>query len=245
MKAKTHLNIFISVGVLFALTRLLAADTIVTFDAPGAGTGQFQGTLVAGITPAGVITGGYFDTNNVEHTYVRAPDGTFTTFDAPGAGTGLFQGTGPNGINPAGAITGNSSDPSSVFHGFVRAADGTITTFDAPGAGTGQFQGTVGFSINPVGVIAGEILDSNSAFHGFVRYQDGTITTFDAPGAGTGSFQGTSMVDGGCINPAGVIVGSVTDSNNVSHGFVRAADGTFTTFDVPGAAQASSRAPSH
>jgi len=39
-------NIFISVGVLFALTGLLSADkpqpTIITFDAPGAGTGPFE-----------------------------------------------------------------------------------------------------------------------------------------------------------------------------------------------------------
>jgi hypothetical protein len=105
MKAKIP-NVFIGVGVLFALTGLVAADnpqpTIITFDTPGA----VIFTLVAGINPAGVITGGYLDANIVEHTYLRAPDGTFTTFDAPGAGTGPFQGTGPNGMNPAGAITG-------------------------------------------------------------------------------------------------------------------------------------------
>src|SRR5262249_61353042 len=81
--------------------------TIITFDAPGAGTGgPFQGTLVAGINPAGVISGGFYDANYVEHTYLRFPDGTFTTFDAAGAGTGPFQGTGPYGINPAGGDSG-------------------------------------------------------------------------------------------------------------------------------------------
>jgi hypothetical protein len=68
----------ISVGALFALTQLLTAatedgvwnfsktpfvrpqPTIIIFDAPGAGTGgPFQGTLVAGINPAGVIAGGF------------------------------------------------------------------------------------------------------------------------------------------------------------------------------------------
>ena len=174
MKTKTHLNIFISVCVLFALTRLLAAATIVTFDAPGAGTGPFQGTFMvdAGpINPTGVIVGSVTDSNNVSHAYVRFADGTFTTFDVPGAGTGQFQGTVAYGINPAGAITGLYTDANNVNHGFVRAANGAITTFDAPGAGTGPFQGTQAFSgaINPVGAVAGSYIDSNNANHGFLR----------------------------------------------------------------------------
>ena len=139
MRTKIVRNIFISVGLFFALTGPLAADkpqpTIITFDAPGAGTGgPFQGTLVAGINPAGVIAGGFLDANEVEHTYLCFPNGTFTTFDAPGAGTGPFQGTGPNGINPAGATTGTVTDANNVTHGYVRAQDGTITNFDAPGS---------------------------------------------------------------------------------------------------------------
>ena len=148
------------------------AATIITFDAPGAGTGgPFQGTLVAGINPAGVITGGFLDANEVEHTYLRFPDGTFTTFDAPGAGTGPFQGTGPNGINPAGAIVGPYTDASHVNHSFVRAKNGTITTFDAPGAGTGPGQGSFVFSeaINHAGAIAGAYFDSSNVLHGFLR----------------------------------------------------------------------------
>jgi hypothetical protein len=90
-----------------------------------------------------VIAGGFLDANEVEHTYLRFPDGTFTTFDALGAGTGPFQGMGPNGINPAGAIVGPYTDASNVNHGFVRHPDGTITTFDPPGAGTGPGQGTL------------------------------------------------------------------------------------------------------
>jgi hypothetical protein len=126
-KRNTIRNIFISVGLLFALTGPLAADkpqpTIITFDAPGAGTGgPFQGTLVAGINPAGVIAGGFLDANEVEHTYLRFPDGTFTTFDAPGAGTGPFQGSFvfSEAINHAGAIAGAYFDSSNVLHGFLR-----------------------------------------------------------------------------------------------------------------------------
>jgi hypothetical protein len=37
------------------------------------------------------------------------------------------------------------------------------------------------------------------------------------------------------INPAGVLAGLWFDENLVAHGFRRAADGTITTIDVPGA----------
>lgn len=109
---------------------------ITTFDAPGAGTGSGQGTFVSsieGINPAGAISGGYTDDNNVLHGFVRDPDGTITTFNAPGAGTNS-QGTNCGGINPAGTSPGNYIDSSGVNHGFVRAVDGTIAEFDPPGS---------------------------------------------------------------------------------------------------------------
>jgi predicted membrane protein len=36
------------------------------------------------------------------------------------------------------------------------------------------------------------------------------------------------------MNGSGVVVGDYTDVNNVLHGFVRAADGSITSFDPPG-----------
>jgi hypothetical protein len=59
-----------------------------------------------------------------------------------------------------------------------------------------------------------------------------TITTFNAPGAGTAAGQGTVAF---AINPAGAITGYTRDANSARHGFLRAPDGTFTTFDNPGA----------
>jgi hypothetical protein len=156
MRTKILRNTFINVGAFFALAQLLTAGTndsvlnfsrtpflrpqptIITFDAPGAGTGPGQGTLVAGINPTGVIVGGYPDANNVEHGYLRASDGAFTTYEVPGGGTGPFQGTSPNCINPAGATAGTWEDPSNVGHAYVRAPDGAITSFDAPGAVPGH-----------------------------------------------------------------------------------------------------------
>ena len=58
-----------------------------------------------------------------------------------------------------------------------------------------------------------------------------TIVPFDVPGAGTGPFQGTFVV---AISPSGEAVGYYVDGSYGAHGFVRAANGTFTTFDVPG-----------
>src|SRR5215472_13194101 len=60
------------------------------------------------------------------------------------------------------------------------------------------------------------------------------IITFDAPGADTnpGDFNGTYP---GGINFWGVIVGSYQDTNSTYHGFVRSPEGTFTTFEAPGA----------
>ena len=57
-------------------------------------------------------------------------------------------------------------------------------------------------------------------------------TTFDVQGAGTGFNQGTLLFG---INPAGAVTGGYIDASGVAHGFVRAKDGTITTFDAPGA----------
>src|SRR5438128_9701145 len=78
----------------FSNTALLRpAPTIITFDAPGAGTGPGQGTLAFSINPARAITGFYLDSGDVFHGYVRARNGTITTLKAPGSGTGAGQGT--------------------------------------------------------------------------------------------------------------------------------------------------------
>jgi len=199
----------------------------ITFDAPGAGTGSGQGTFPFAINPAEAITGYYTDASNVNHGFLRTRDGEFTTFDAsPGAVNGTY----PFAINPAGAITGLYCD-AITCHGFLRARDDDITTFDISGAA----QGTFGYNINPAGAIAGSYVDASGESHGFLRAPDGTITTFDAPGAGTGSNQGTftAFTDG--LNPAGALAGYYVDASGGNHSFLRAPDGTVTTFDVPGA----------
>ena len=205
-------------------------STMLSFDAPGAGTSAGQGTFAFSINQRGTIAGYYLDESNVYHGFVRTQGGHITTFDVAGAGTGAGQGTLPFGSNPEGAIAGFYADASFVYHGFVRAPDGKITTFDAPGAG-----GTFAANINPAGEIAGDFFDVNGVQHAYLRAPDGKITTFDAPGAGTGANQGTFTEFLDCINPEGAMTGYYIDINNELHGYVRARDGKITTFDAPGA----------
>jgi len=225
--------------VALAISTPLSAQTVTTFDAPGAGTGPGQGTRALNIDPSGTIIGFTRDANEVRHAahgYVRSNQGVITVFDAPGAGTGAGQGTfsafSPLLINPHGAITGYYTDSAFVAHGFLRDENGVITTFDAPGAGTGAFQGTQSFAISPGGEITGFYFDGTNATHGFLRDKKGVITTFDVPGAGTGPFQGTY---GGGFTPNGTIMGVLIDADNLNHGFLLDKNGAVTTFDAPDA----------
>src|SRR2546430_5409603 len=59
------------------LSRSADAQTITTFDVPGA-----RDTFPQGIDPRGVIVGTYSDVIG-GHSFVRAPNGVLTTFDVP------------------------------------------------------------------------------------------------------------------------------------------------------------------
>src|SRR5437773_9020650 len=148
IKSQLALQLVPAATILVALTisAPLSAQTITTFDAPGAGTGAFQGTYATNLAPSGTNIGFSRDANDVRHGFVRSQDGSFTIFDAPGAGTAPGQGTRAYSINPSGTITGFFNDAVNVFHGYVRSNQGVITVFDAPGAGTGAGQGTFPFS---------------------------------------------------------------------------------------------------
>src|SRR5262245_20435200 len=236
--AKRKLQFLPAATILIALaiSTSISAQTITTFDAPGAGTGFLQGTLALNIDPSGTIIGASIDANNVRHGFIRSPrDGSFTMFNAPGAGTAAGQGTRGYSINPSGTITGHFTDSVNVAHGYVRSNQGVFTIFDAPGAGAGPGQGTFpAFSphlINPNGAITGYYFDSAFVYHGFLRDRNGVITTFDAPGAGTGALQGTQSF---AISPSGQITGFYFDETTAVHGFLRDKEGVITTFDVPG-----------
>jgi hypothetical protein len=201
-----------------------AGGVFATFDAPGA----VNGTIPASINPNGTIAGYFYDANFVDHGFVRTP----------GGGVATFNGTQANAINAQGAIAGTYFDANFGLHGFVRYTDGAISAFDAPGANTTGFPyGTQAVAIGPNGTIVGTYTDANFINHGFLRASNGTFTTFDPPGQiqvfAPYSF-GTDLY----IDENGVITGTyfALIAGNPFGGnyrvFVRAGDGSFTTFDA-------------
>jgi probable HAF family extracellular repeat protein len=202
--------------------------TITTFDAPGAGTGQYQGTFATTINPAGVIAGYYLDANNVYHGFVRSRGGSFTSFDAPGAGNTPnaypIQGTQATSINSTGTIVGYYTDSSGNFvsHCFLWAPNGTITNIDPPGSLGSSNQGPI--VINEAGAVAGNYTSPiDYGTHGFLRTPGGTfIFPFDPP-----SYNGTI--------PTGInSIGAITGFCNGIIGFLRNPDGTFAVFAPSG-----------
>jgi hypothetical protein len=174
----TFLTTVMLFGVLTVPVDLAAHNAnseIITFEAPGAGTGSYQGTgcfgCTFGLNQRGAIAGTYADANDVYHGFLRSPKGKITTFDATGAGTGSYQGTGcfsdcPVGLNDRGVITGSYWDSNNVQHGFLRTPNGSFVTVDPPGSA-----GTQPESINDSGAITGYYLDANNVYHGFLRAQ--------------------------------------------------------------------------
>ena len=91
-----------------------------TFDAPGAGTGSYQGTGCPSDCPTslnnlGAVIGTYIDANGALHGYLRSPQGKVVTVDPLGS---VF--TWSSGINDLGAIAGYYADANGVYHGFLR-----------------------------------------------------------------------------------------------------------------------------
>jgi hypothetical protein len=217
------------------------AQHIITFDAPGAGTGSGQGTGCFAYTDCsvlinnfGAITGYYLDANNVFHGFLRSPEGTFTNFDSPGADTtpGDGNGTLPNAINDAGAITGAYYDVNFVGHGFLRSPEGAFTTFDPPGS---LFTNPI--ALNLEGAVVGYYANQNGVIRAFLRHPDGTFETWSGPDACTsappGGFCGGTAAF--IINVFGTVAGGYEDTNLVGHVLIRTPAGKLQTVSVPGA----------
>ncbi len=215
----------------------------ITIDAPGAGTGKFQGTGCFAYTDcsvllnnSGAVTGYFLDANNVYHGFLRSPDGKFTVINAPGADTkaGDFNGTFPNAINDAGAIAGVYYDANNNSHGFLRSPEGRFTSFDVPGETVGT---TTAIALNRDSAIVGYYLDEKGVFQGFLRHSDGQFETWSGHGACAGTpstgCYGTAAFG---INDFGTVAGGYADNggNFVQHGLLRSPKGNFTAFEAPG-----------
>jgi len=239
-----------------------ANGTISTINAPGAGTTKELGTYAVAIDTAGDVTGVYVDASSVLHGFVRnAASGAYTTIDAPGAGTGTYQGTYPDAFDAAGDISGAFTDANNVGHGFVLPANGTIVTYDAPGVNAtasliagvgGRVAALANRTINASSLNIGHKNSSSflSKIKSFLGKAGGvTRASSGVTSASSGLFGG----DGGggssmpyataslgnlvlnSVNASGQIVGLYTNGDAVIHSYLRAANGTITTFDAPNA----------
>src|ERR1700749_1157653 len=106
-----------------ALANPVRAQHIISFDAPSADLtpGDGNGTFPSGMNNFGVIAGSFVDANDVNHGFLRFPDGKFVVIDVPGADMtpGSFNGTAAQAINDAGVVTGFYSDASGEGHAFL------------------------------------------------------------------------------------------------------------------------------
>lgn len=207
--------------------------SVSVFDAPGPFAESGQDTIPTAINLAGRVTG-YARVPSSEslltHGFVRQPSGAIELFDAaPDA-----MRTEPGAINAEGWVAGTYQDTSYEFHGFLRWNDGSISLFELP-----HFGKVTALTVS--GDVIGTCMPEGTGMQrGFVRGLDGTTTLFDAPdvstqsgGVGCGKCGGT-LVTGG--NSVGRSVGYYGGADRGHHGFVRAPDGSLSTFDVPGAA---------
>jgi hypothetical protein len=188
-------------------------------DAPGAGSGEGQGSQGITINDAGEISGGYTDSNNVIHGFVRSSDGTYITFDVPGAGTGTLQGSDAVEMDGKGLVSGQYIDSNDVYHGFlcnISNCSDTFVSVDAPDAGPAPGQGTVAVEHHEAGWSVGEYIDSANMQHGFLRKNSGTIVEFDPPGVG-----GLGTYTVWSSNRDHQIAGTFQDENGIRHGFIR------------------------
>jgi sugar lactone lactonase YvrE len=228
-----------------------ATGKIVTIDAPGAGTSANEGTAAYSIDAAGDVAGIYVDTSLVVHGFVYPAGGKLTSFDASGAGTGTLQGTYPAQFDAAGDLAGILIDANNVVHGFMRSGSGAIATYSAPGASmaTGMLKssgrrlaksaGKAGSFYNP---FAGHSKKPGSPFARIL----GTLTRMGqvrSQSSGStptgGIFNDTAGIVAGTlglsVDAAGDVTGIYSDGDDVSHGFLRAANGSITTFEAPAA----------
>jgi hypothetical protein len=234
------LSVSVFCGAL-VLSNNVQAQTIISFDAPGAGStaDSFQGTgcfgCTFGINVWGTVVGTTLDANNVNHGFLRSPSGKFTTLDVPEADTtpNTFRGTVAQNINDWGETTGYYTDAAGVQHGFVRSPEGRYTSFDVPG----NAGGPTPLNINDEGVVGGYAADANFLIHAFIREPNNAYSVFDGPGVCTdgGYPNGCYGTGVGPVSLFGVALGHFTDSNLTQHDFIREPSGKIILVDVPGA----------
>jgi probable HAF family extracellular repeat protein len=191
---------------------VLRRGTFTTLDFPAQGA---TNTVAKGINDRGEVAGFYVINGDSIHGFVW-DRGKFTQVDAPNANITYLH-----GINNRGQVVGHSRrDLFALARGFLWN-DGDFRFLDIPGVLlAGQRTETMG--LNDRGQVVGSF-QSGGVDHGFVIDSRG-VSQIDIGPMG-------SRATG--INNNGHIVGSYRDPQQVEHGFLRQADGSFTTIDAP------------
>lgn len=209
-----------------------------SFDVPSAGINPDQGTTPASINDNGDITG-YFNDEAGFHGFVRTAAGKISTFDVPNATDQYGNATThPAWINSKGAVVGSFRDSNQVSHSFLRSPAGVITEFDppSPASGSGPAGSGAVFISSDGSIVGWNGFSSDS----YLRSPSGAITAIQEPNAGEGFDPNT---DARGLDTSGVVAGSFFDSLGMEHGFLRATDGTFASFDIPGQGAQSGEGP--
>lgn len=172
-------------------------------------------TQVIGINDRGDTDGFYIDAAGATHGFTDM-GGTFTNVDVPG--TTFNQLLGLNNEGDQAGYYQYSPSSSPIFVPYVHRADGSFVLLPIANA-----QAT---SINDQDLVGGFYNDTNGNSHGYL-WQSGAPTTIDFQGAASTQILG--------LNNRGQAVGSYTDSQKVTHGFVYDWHmHTFQQIDVPG-----------
>ncbi|MFN7995927.1 MAG: VCBS repeat-containing protein [Bryobacteraceae bacterium] len=162
------------------------------------------------------VTGDFNPGTGVTYGFVTTSTGIYTQFTCPNGAD-----THPAAINNFGTIVGTCGVPV-ISQGFIRDASGTFTLISYPGASYTEATG-----VNDSGQVTGYYAipsGTTSKLHGFIRDPGGALSSFDVPSASD-----TVPV---AVNNAGQITGYYGSA--FTSVFLRAADGSISTFSAPG-----------
>ena len=173
-------------------------------------------TQVIGIDDQGDTDGFYIDAMGTTHGFTDI-GGSFSTVDVPGTGFDQLLGLNNKGEQAGYYAFGPASGQ--TFVPFVRRSDGTFTLLPIANA-----QAT---TINDREMVGGFSNDQNGHSHGFLWQSGAAPTTVDFQGATSTQILG--------LNKVGQAVGSYTNGETSTHGFVYDTNTrVFTRVDVPG-----------
>src|ERR1035441_7375735 len=115
-----------------AFAQTLPPSQYISFDAPNAGTGQYQGTGPSSINRQGWIGSTVVYSTGASHGFLRKPNGAFIAVNPPNSSQSFVA-----AINDSNEATGHFYGPSATY-GFLRDAAGNYTQLAVAGSNTNK-----------------------------------------------------------------------------------------------------------